>query len=105
VCWAVPAKVVEIEDYIAKVDFGDGAYKTVLIGVDGLKVGDIVLVHAGTIIGKVRLEELKSSLELYREMAIELAVEAGISREEAEKQVENQLRIWSKWLEEMKNEE
>jgi len=70
-----------------------------------LKVGDIVLVHAGTIIGKVRLEELKSSLELYREMAIELAVEAGISREEAEKQVENQLRIWSKWLEEMKNEE
>ena len=99
-CWAVPARVVEVEGLTAKVDFGGGAVRTVIVACDDVKVGDVVLVHAGAIIGKVRPEELFETLKLYAELAVELAVQSGMNREEALKQVEAQLAEWRRWVEE-----
>ncbi len=66
-CWAVPGIVVEIdrENNIATVDFG-GVRRQVIIGVEDIKPGDIVLVHAGLIISKLdeeALEEYKKFIE------------------------------------------
>ncbi|MGC8948069.1 MAG: HypC/HybG/HupF family hydrogenase formation chaperone, partial [Thermoprotei archaeon] len=53
-CWGVPAKVVSIDsDVTATVDFLSGTFKKVVIGVDDLKIGDFVIVHAGVIISKI----------------------------------------------------
>lgn len=46
-CYAIPARVLSLDNENAKVDYG-GIRKIVNISlVDGLKVGDFVLVHAG----------------------------------------------------------
>ena len=97
-CWAVPAKVVKIDGPIAQVDFGGGAYKTVVLAADGIQVGDIVLVHAGAVIGRIRREEFIESLNFYREMMIELATEGGAGREKVKKELEKQFSTWMKWL-------
>ena len=93
-CWAVPAKVLEVRGMTALVDFGRGVEKEVIVAVSDIKEGDLVLVHAGAIISKVRAEEVLKSIEIYKEMAVELAVEQGVSREEAEEQVEESMREW-----------
>ncbi len=68
-CWAVPAVVVEIdkENNIAIVDFG-GVRQEVLVGVEDVKPGDVVLVHAGLIISKVDMEALEEYKKLIEEI-------------------------------------
>ncbi len=68
-CWATPGVVVEVrqEEKIAVVDFGGVKYE-VFLGVDDVKPGDIVLVHAGLIISKVDPETLRETVELLREL-------------------------------------
>ncbi len=68
-CWAVPAVVIEVdrENCIAVVDFG-GVRQEVLIGIEDVKPGDVVLVHAGLIISKVDVE----ALEEYRRLVEEI---------------------------------
>jgi len=68
-CWATPGVVVEVkpEDKIAVVDFGGVRYE-VIIGIDDVKPGDIVLVHAGLIISKVDPDTLRETMELMREL-------------------------------------
>lgn len=55
-CWAVPGKVITVEDLMAKVDFG-GNVRDVVLATEGVKEGDIVLVHAGVVISKMSREE------------------------------------------------
>jgi len=64
-CYAVPAKVLEIREDVGVVDFGNGVRREVLLGLVDAKVGDYVLVHAGFAI-KVLDEE--SALEILREL-------------------------------------
>ncbi len=85
-CWGVPARVVKIGEYTAVVDFGGGSTREVVLAAKGVKEGDLVMVHAGAIIGRVSEEELLSSLELYKEMALSLA--EGREREEIERYIE-----------------
>ncbi len=68
-CWAVPAVVVEVdqENNIAIVDFG-GVKREVLVGIEDVKPGDIVLVHAGLIISKVDTEALEEYKKLMEEI-------------------------------------
>lgn len=67
-CLAAPAKIKSIDKNAAVVDFG-GVSKKVSLGVlDGVKVGDYVLVHAGFAIGKVEKEEAEDTLKLLREL-------------------------------------
>ena len=92
-CWAVPAKVIEINDLIAKVDFGGGTVREVLAATpEELSVGDYVLVHAGTAISRLSEEEFLESFTYYRDIAIQLEVDAGISKKQAEREVDRSLK-------------
>ena len=66
-CWSVPAVVKKIFDdnLRALVDYGDGIDREVIIGVsdEDIKVGDVVIVHAGVIISKID----EKDLDLYEE--------------------------------------
>ena len=67
-CLAHPAKVKNIEDKSAIVDFG-GVRKKVSIGIlKGVKKGDYVLVHAGFAIGKMGRPEAEDTLEALEEL-------------------------------------
>ncbi len=85
-CWGVPARVVKIGEYTAVVDFGGGSTREVVLAAKDVREGDLVMVHAGAIIGRISEEELLSSLELYKEMALSLA--EGREREEIERYIE-----------------
>jgi len=82
-CWGVPARVVEVKGLEAIVDFGGGVRRRVLVGVSEVRAGDVVVVHAGVIIGKMRTEEALAVLEVYAELSAELATD-GSSPEEVE---------------------
>jgi len=65
-CLAVPAEVVELLDGDrATVDTG-GVRDVVLTGlVDGLRVGDYVIVHLGHALSRIDREEAQKTLELF----------------------------------------
>jgi hydrogenase expression/formation protein HypC len=69
-CLAVPAEVVEIlESDIALIEAGGARKRISLSLVDGAKVGDYVLVHAGFAIEIVDEEEARKTMELFEELA------------------------------------
>jgi hydrogenase expression/formation protein HypC len=69
-CLAVPAEVVEIlESDIALVEAGGARKRISLSLVDGAKIGDYVLVHAGFAIDIVDEEEARKTMELFEELA------------------------------------
>ncbi len=96
-CWGVPARVLEIRDFMAKVEFG-GTQKEVFIIHDDIKPGDLVIVHAGSIIGKIDPREISKTLELYSEILRETLLRDGVDPEEVDKIVE-------KWMAELIGEE
>lgn len=67
-CLAIPAKVVEVEGNIAKVDFGHGTAKEVDVTLVDVKVGQYVLVHVGYAIQVLDKEEAEETLKLWREI-------------------------------------
>ena len=74
-CIGNPAIVLETKpnEMIAVVDYGDGVRKEVLIGIGGEKVssGDIVIVHAGVIISKMSIEEIREQIGFFQELLSE----------------------------------
>ncbi len=85
-CWAVPAKVVSVDsDVMATVDLGGNTLKKVAIGVEGLRVGDYVMVHAGVIIAKLSKEEVLENIKFIAEQIREAAEIEGDDPEEAVK--------------------
>ena len=92
-CWAVPAKVLEItSDITAKVDFGGGVISEVAIGDPSVKPGDLVMVHSGIIIGKITQEELLSNLKLYVDTIALEYTDQGMSEAEAIKNAVSQMQ-------------
>lgn len=68
-CLAVPAKIIEVNGNIAKVDFGGNVLREVnIILVEEAKPGDYVLVHAGYAIQKVDEKEALETLRLWNEI-------------------------------------
>lgn len=71
-CLAMPAKVIEIKDNIAIVDFGGIRREARIDFVKDVKVGDYVIVHTGFAIEKLdekaALESLKAWEEIMRAM-------------------------------------
>lgn len=65
-CLGVPAEVKEVKGDIALVDFGDGVLREVFGGsYEDLKPGDLVIVHAGIVIEKLkpaRIEEMLGAI-------------------------------------------
>jgi hydrogenase expression/formation protein HypC len=66
-CLAVPAKVLEINGKVAKVDFG-GLTKEVDISLVEVEVGQYVVIHAGFALTVLDEEEAKHTLELFDEL-------------------------------------
>ncbi|MCK4997319.1 HypC/HybG/HupF family hydrogenase formation chaperone [Candidatus Pacearchaeota archaeon] len=65
-CYAIPAKIIEITGDMARVDYG-GVMKDVNINlVDNLCVGDFVLIHAGFAIEKLNKKSALESLEIIK---------------------------------------
>ena len=69
-CLALPARVVELtaEDS-AVVDLGGVRKQVSLALVEGIAVGDYVIVHVGHAIGLLDAEEAEKTLALFAEMA------------------------------------
>jgi hydrogenase expression/formation protein HypC len=68
-CLAIPARVAEIlEGDMAIVDLGGVRKDVSLALVDGVKVGDYVIVHVGYALNKLDPEEAQRTLALFAEM-------------------------------------
>jgi len=63
-CVAVPAKVTDIKEEMATVDFGGGTKKDVNVSLVEAEVGRYVLVHAGFAIQVIDEKAAKETLEL-----------------------------------------
>jgi hydrogenase expression/formation protein HypC len=67
-CLAIPAKVLEVEGDVAKVDFGQGVAREVNVMLVDARVDEYVLVHAGYAIQVVDQEAAEESLKMWREL-------------------------------------
>jgi hydrogenase expression/formation protein HypC len=67
-CLAIPAKVLEVNGNVAKVDFGQGVAREVNVMLVDAKVGEYVLVHAGYAIEKLDQKAAEESLNTWREI-------------------------------------
>jgi len=67
-CLAIPAKVLEIQGDVAKVDFGQGVAREVNVTLVEAHIGEYVLVHAGYAIQIVDQEAAEESLRYWREI-------------------------------------
>jgi hydrogenase expression/formation protein HypC len=68
VCLAIPAKIIEIQGATATVDVAGNVRQANLSLVEGVKVGDYVMVHAGFAITTYEPEEAERTLELMKEL-------------------------------------
>ena len=75
-CIAIPAKILEINGEVAKVDFG-GAVRDANISLVDAEIGEYVIVHAGFAIQVMDEKEANETLEIFREM-LELENEQDI---------------------------
>ena len=67
-CLAFPAKIVEIKDYMAKVELSGVTRDISLMLLPEAKIGDYVLVHAGFAMQIVGKQEVDEMLALFDEM-------------------------------------
>jgi len=67
-CLAIPAKVIEVQGDVAKVDFGQGIIRDVNVTLVEAHVGEYVLVHAGYAIQVINQEEAEETLRLWEEI-------------------------------------
>ena len=72
-CLGIPAKILEINGDIAKVDFG-GVTREVDISLVDVKKDDYVIIHAGFAIEKLSEEDALNTIDLFNQM-----LEAGES--------------------------
>ena len=67
-CLAGPMKVFEREGPVARVEEAGVSREVRVDLVEGVKVGDYVIVHAGIAIERLEPEEAKETLRLFEEM-------------------------------------
>ena len=67
-CLAIPAKVLEVQGDVAKVDFGQGVARDVNVMLVEARVGEYVLVHAGYAIQVIDQEAAEETLRLWEEI-------------------------------------
>ena len=68
-CLAVPARIVELVDDKAVADAMGNRWRIRTTLTPEIKLGDIVLIHAGFAIAKVDEEEAKKTWELFAKIA------------------------------------
>lgn len=67
-CLAIPARVVNVQNDKAKVDFGEGVLREVNVTLVKAKIGDYVLVHAGYAIQVLDEKEAQETLDLWSQI-------------------------------------
>jgi hydrogenase expression/formation protein HypC len=65
---AVPARIIELEDDKAVVDAMGNRWNIRTTLIPDVKIGDIVLIHAGFAIATLDEEEAKKTWELFKEI-------------------------------------
>lgn len=76
-CLAVPSKIIEINDTVAKVDVDGVVRETSIMLLDDVKIGDYVIVHAGFAIHKIDEEAALQTLEDMRNILAADALQAN----------------------------
>lgn len=71
-CLGIPMKVVEVHGDKGIVEIGGVNREASFQLLENVKVGEYVLVHAGYAINKINEEEAQETLDLLREIAIEM---------------------------------
>ncbi len=71
-CLALPAKVVAIDEQsdMATVALGEVKKDISLALVDGVQIGDFVLIHVGYALNKVSPEEAERTLQMFAEAGL-----------------------------------
>jgi len=67
-CLAIPARIVELQEDRAVVDAMGNRFNAKTTLLPGVKIGDIVLVHAGFAIHAIEEEEAKKTWQLIAEI-------------------------------------
>ena len=67
-CLAVPARILEIQGDVAKVDFGQEVLQDINIVLVDVHVGEYVLVHAGYAIQVIDKKTAEETLLLWKEL-------------------------------------
>ena len=67
-CVAVPCRVTEIDGPVARAEVAGASVEVRLDLVDGVQVGDYVIVHAGFALERLDEEEAQATLALFREL-------------------------------------
>jgi hydrogenase expression/formation protein HypC len=67
-CLAIPSKVLEIKGARGKVEFGGVIKEVSFTLLEGVRVGDFVLIHAGYAMEKVNEEEAYETLALMKQI-------------------------------------
>jgi len=67
-CLAIPAKILEIEEDKAKVDYGGTVREANISLIEEPKIGEYVIVHAGYAIQKLDAIEAEETLDLFRQL-------------------------------------
>ena len=67
-CLAIPARIIELEDDKAVADAMGNRWNVRTTLIPGVKIGDIVLIHAGFAITTLDEEEAKKTWELFEEI-------------------------------------
>jgi hydrogenase expression/formation protein HypC len=67
-CLAIPAKIIEVQGDVAKVDFGEGVLREVNVMLVDAKIGGYVLVHAGYAIQVIDRKAAEETLQLWNEI-------------------------------------
>ena len=62
-CLAIPGKVISIDGNTAMVDYGGVRKKASLLVLPEVKVGDMIMVHAGFAIAKVSEQEAQETID------------------------------------------
>jgi hydrogenase expression/formation protein HypC len=72
-CLAIPVRVVELlRDEAAIVDLSGIRKEISLALVDGVQIGDYVILHVGYALAKLDAEEAERTLELFRQSGLSL---------------------------------
>ncbi len=66
-CLSIPAKVISIDGDTARASVGGAEYDANLQMVEGVKVGDYILLHTGFAIEKLDKEEALKTLKTFEE--------------------------------------
>ena len=67
-CWAIPAKVVQIDGDVGKAELSGVVREVGLQLIDDPQLGDYVLIHAGFAIQKLDEQEAQETLRLWQEV-------------------------------------